>query len=140
MSWSRLLADATVIVHAAYVSFVVVGQLAIMIGLALGRGWARNWWLRVVHLGMIAVVVLESWIGMACPLTTLENALRRRAGQATYGGSFLGDWAHRLIFVRAEPWVFTLVYTAFGLAVAATFLLGPPRWPGRRVRVDDPRA
>jgi hypothetical protein len=136
MTWPRLLADLTVIVHAAYVSFVVLGQLAIVIGLALQQPWARNWWFRLIHLGMITVVVLESWIGLACPLTTLENALRQQAGQATHAGSFVGDWAHRLIFVRADPWMFTVAYSLFGLAVAATFLLGPPRWPRRPLDHD----
>jgi hypothetical protein len=32
-----------------------------------------------------------------------------------------------LLFFDAEPWVFTVCYTLFGLAVLATFVLAPPR-------------
>jgi hypothetical protein len=42
---------------------------------------------------------------------------------------------HRLIFLQADPWVFTVVYCLFGAAVALTFLLGRPRWPGRQAEV-----
>jgi hypothetical protein len=32
-----------------------------------------------------------------------------------------------LIFYQAEPWVFTLSYAIFGLAVVAALVLAPPR-------------
>ena len=50
-------------------------------------------------------------------------------GQEGYPGDFIGYWAHQLIFYRAEPWVFTVGYILFGLAVLAAFILAPPRWP-----------
>ncbi len=131
MIWYRILADLIVVFHAAYVGFVVFGQLAILLGLALRQRWARNPAFRLVHLAMIAIVVLEAWVGMVCPLTTWESALREKAGQTGYPGDFIGYWAHRLIFFQAEPWVFTLIYTLFGLVVAATFVFAPPRWPRR---------
>ena len=53
------------------------------------------------------------------------------AGEGGYTGDFIGHWAHRLIFYEAEPWVFTVLYVSFGLAVLAAFVLAPPRWPGR---------
>jgi hypothetical protein len=102
---------------------------AILLGLALGWGWVRNFWLRTLHLAAIAVVAAQALAGVNCPLTVLENHLRRQAGQQTYPGAFIGYWAHRLIFFEAAPWVFTLVYSLFGLAVLAAFVLGPPRWP-----------
>src|SRR4051812_25109840 len=108
MLWARVLADTIVVVHAAFVAFVVLGMAAILLGVALRRGWVRNFWFRVTHLAAIGVVVLETLTGLACPLTTWEHALRRRAGQTGYAGDFIGHWAHRLIFFDAEPWVFTL--------------------------------
>jgi hypothetical protein len=82
---------------------------------------------RVAHLVAIGVVVAQAWLGVLCPLTTLENALRRRAGQAEYAESFIGHWLHRLIFYEAEPWIFTVVYTAFAALVVLTWALGAPR-------------
>jgi hypothetical protein len=128
MLWARVLADVIVIVHAAYVAFVVLGLMAILAGIVFRWSWVRRPVFRIVHLTMIAIVVGESLAGIPCPLTVWEHQLRIRAGQAAYPGDFLGHWAHRLIFFRAEPWVFTVIYTLFGLAVLATFLLAPPRW------------
>jgi hypothetical protein len=126
--WARVLADVIVVVHASYVAFVVFGLVAVVLGLVWGKPWARNPWLRGVHLAMIGVVVGEALVGVPCPLTVWENRLRALAGQEVNRGGFVADWAHRLIFFRAAPWVFTLVYCVFGLAVVLTFVLAPPRW------------
>ncbi len=81
-------------------------------------------------------MVGESLIGVPCPLTVWEAQLRKMAGQTGYTGDFLGYWAHRLIFFRADPWVFTLIYTLFGLAVLVAFILAPPR--RSRAAIDPP--
>jgi Protein of Unknown function (DUF2784) len=128
MPWARMLADLIVVFHASYVSFVVLGLLVILIGAALHWQWVRNFWFRIAHLAAIGVVVTESVAGIPCPLTVWESQLRRAAGQAGYSGDFIGYWAHRLIFYQAEPWVFTMLYVLFGLAVLAAFILAPPRW------------
>jgi hypothetical protein len=132
MLWARVLADAIVVVHAAYVSFVVFGLVAILLGIVCRWGWVRNFWFRSIHLIMIGIVVGEALAGIPCPLTVWEAELRKLAGQTAYTGDFLGHWAHRLIFVPAKPWVFTLVYILFGLAVFMTFILAPPRRAHRR--------
>ena len=50
----------------------------IQLGGALGWGWVRLRWFRITHLCAIGVVVIQSWLGVMCPLTTLEMALRPR--------------------------------------------------------------
>ena len=125
----RALADLVVVLHAAYVLFVLFGLIAILIGIARRWAWIRNFWFRTVHLLMIAVVVAQAWLGQACPLTTLENYLRRRGGQSGYPGDFIAHLVHELIFVDAPSWAFVLCYTHFGSVVLATFVLAPPRWP-----------
>jgi hypothetical protein len=132
MLWARILADMIVVAHVCYVAFVVLGLVVILIGTALGWPWVRNFYFRLIHLAMIAIVVGEALAGIPCPLTVWEHQLRIKAGEATYSGDFLGYWAHRLLFYRAEPWVFTVCYTLFGLAVLAAFVLAPPRRPGRK--------
>ena len=62
------------------------------------------------------------------------------AGQTAYTGDFLGHWAHQLIFFRADPWVFTVIYTLFGLAVLVAFFLAPPRRLGGTRPVTTNRA
>jgi hypothetical protein len=129
MFWARVLADVVVVIHAFFVAFVLLGMVAIVVGLVLGWGWVRNFWFRGLHLAAIGVVAAQALVGVICPLTILENTLRRQAGQETYPGAFIGYWAHRLIFFQASPRVFTLAYSLFGAAVLGAFLLGPPRWP-----------
>jgi Protein of Unknown function (DUF2784) len=122
-----LAADVIVAAHFAYVAFVVLGLLLTLVGIARGWSWVRNPWFRGVHLATILIVVAEAWLGITCPLTTWEKQLRRLAGQTTYGGDFLGRWLHEVLFFDLPPAVFTLIYTAFGLAVIATWVFAPPR-------------
>lgn len=123
----KLAADLVVVLHFGYVAFVVLGQLAILIGILLRWGWIRNMWFRCLHLGAIGIVVAEALLGWVCPLTTLEAWLRAQAGATTYQGDFIGHWAHQLLFYDAPPWVFTTAYVAFGLIVLATFCIAPPK-------------
>ena len=101
MLWARVLADLIVVFHACYVSFVVFGLAAILAGAVFRWRWVRNFWFRAIHLVMIAIVVGESLAGVPCPLTVWEQQLRKRAGEVSFTGDFIGYWAHRLIFYRA---------------------------------------
>ncbi len=127
----RILADTIVIIHAAFVAFVGLGLVAIVIGLLFKRSWARNFWFRMLHLSAIAFVVFEEAANMRCPLTVWENHLRQQAGQVGYPGDFLGYWAHNLIFFDLPSRFFTLFYGCVGLTILGIFVLGPPRrpWP-----------
>lgn len=126
MSAYGLLADGVLVTHALFVAFVVLGQALILAGLLLHWRWVGNFRFRMAHLAAIGIVMLQAWLGVLCPLTILENALRRRAGEAAYTGSFIEHWLHRIIFYDAEPWVFTIVYSAFAAVVAATWFYGRP--------------
>ena len=125
----RALADLVVFVHFSYVMFVVGGLILVLVGRVRGWRWIGNFWFRGFHLLAIVTVVLQAWMGVVCPLTTLENALRHRAGESVYPGSFIAYWVHDLLFVDAPPWVFTMAYSAFGILVVSVLLLAPPRWP-----------
>lgn len=130
----RFLADVIVISHAAYAGFIVLGLVAILVGTGLGWSWVRNFWFRLVHLVMIAVVAGEAALGITCPLTALENYVRQQAGQGAYTGSFIGKLAHDLLFFEAPEWVLSGVHILFFVAVLATFVWARPAWPGRRRR------
>ena len=126
------LADLVLVVHAAFVTFVVVGLLLIWIGQVRRWGFVRNFWFRVAHLAAIGVVAAESVSGFVCPLTTWEDRLRLRAGgEQRYAGSFIQHWLHQVIFFDLSESVFTVFYLAFFLAVALSLWWVPPRWPGR---------
>lgn len=125
------LADAVLVLHAGVVLFVVGGLVLVVLGNAvpaLGWRWVNRWWFRLAHLGAIAVVVAESWLGITCPLTTLEAWLRVQAGAAAHGQGFIEHGLQRLLFYSAPPWVFVLAYTLFFALVLAAWW----RWPPRR--------
>lgn len=120
-------ADATLLVHALFVAFVVLGLVLVVAGGMRGWAWVRNPWFRYAHLGAIGVVVIQAWLGRVCPLTTLESALRARAGDAAYAGSFIAHWVEAALYYRAPEWVFAVAYTAFAVLVAACWVRVRPR-------------
>ena len=129
-----LLADAVLALHLGVVVFVVGGLVAIVVGHRRGWQWAADLRFRLLHLAAIGFVVAEAWLGLTCPLTTLEMALRARAGGAVYAGGFVEHWLQRLLYFDAPPWVFVLGYSLFGLLVALAWWRCPPRVARRRGR------
>jgi hypothetical protein len=84
----RFAADAVLAAHLAFVLFAVGGGL-----LVLRRpGWA---WVHIPAVAWAAFVEFSGWI---CPLTPLEVAFRRRAGEAGYGGDFVEHYLLALIY------------------------------------------
>lgn len=133
----QALADTVLVLHFGVVLFVVLGLPIIFVGNWAGWSWVNGFWWRVGHLAAIAVVIAQAWLGRYCVLTTLESALRERAGQIGYQHSFIEHWVQRLMFFAAPWWVFTLAYTGFGLLVAWAWWRYPPR--ARRSARFNPR-
>ena len=75
----RILADCVVLVHAAFVAFVVLGGF-------LAWRWRG---VALVHVPCAVWGIAIEYGGWICPLTPLENALRARAGLEGYGGGFV---------------------------------------------------
>ncbi|HLF38644.1 MAG TPA: DUF2784 domain-containing protein [Burkholderiales bacterium] len=117
-----LLADVILIVHFLFVAFVVGGLALIWIGAAAGWAWVRNFWFRVAHLAAIVFVAGEALVGVWCPLTVWEDALRGVHGEK----SFVARWIHRLMFYDFPGWMFTVAYVLFALVVAASWWLVRP--------------
>ena len=86
--WYRLLADAVLIVHLAFIVFVALGGLLV-------QRWPRLAWL---HLPAIAWGAWIEFSGSICPLTPLEVGLRARSGEPTYTGGFIEHYITRLIY------------------------------------------
>lgn len=134
-----LLADLVVAAHFVYVSYVVFGQLLIVAGVVLRWAWIRNPWFRITHLLAILIVVFESLWSIECPLTTLEQWLRVKAGHAGTEESFVARIIHRLMFFSTEEvseQTLMYCYIVAGLVVLATFLLAPPRFTRRRQHTE----
>ena len=123
----QLAADAVLLLHVLFVVFVVFGLVLIFVGRAFAWSWVRNPWFRLAHLVAIAVVVVQAWLSVLCPLTTIEMTLRNRAGDATYTGSFIAHWLESVLYYQAPPWVFVVCYTVFGALVIASWFWVRPR-------------
>jgi hypothetical protein len=127
------LADAILITHALFITFVIVGFVLILWGGIRRWAWIRNYPFRLSHLTAIGIVVLQAWCEKVCPLTLWENRLREAAGGSSYAAAFMQYWLHQLIFYDFSPWVFTVVYTLFGGCVLATWIW----WPPDKIRGDE---
>ena len=122
-----LAADAVLLLHTLIVIFVVIGLILLFIGKARKWSWVRNPWFRVVHLLAIAVIVVQSWFGLICPLTSFEMALRSRASDTVYTGSFIAHWLDSILYYQAPPWVFMVCYSVFGALVVGSWFWIRPR-------------
>ncbi len=84
----RAAADAILVAHFAFVLFAVLGALLVL-------RWPRLAWLHLPAAGWAAVVEFSGW---TCPLTPLEQALRRSAGDAGYAGDFIERYMVSLLY------------------------------------------
>ncbi len=106
----RIAADLIVLVHFAFVIFVVAGGL-------LALKWPKMAYLH------IPAAVWGAWIGFAnwiCPLTPLENHLHRLAGEAGYAGGFIEHYINRILYPAGLTAGMRVI---LGVAVVAANLL-----------------
>lgn len=117
-----MIADAVLVVHALFVLFVVGAFFLILVGAGRWR-WVRNRTFRLLHLAAIVFVTAEALLGLTCPLTAWEDALRGASAER----SFIGRWVARLLYYDFPEWVFATAYCAFALAVIWAWIAIPPR-------------
>ncbi len=84
----QVLADATVVLHLAFVLFVVAGGLLVL-------RWPRLAW---VHLPAAAWGAWVEFAGWICPLTPVENWLRQKSGGAIYSAPFIEHYIIPLLY------------------------------------------
>lgn len=104
--FASLAADLVVLIHFGFILFVVFGGLLVL-------RWPRVAW---VHLPAAAWGAGIELLGVICPLTPLEKALHRTAGEAGYEGGFIGQY---LVPVIYPPGLTYGVQLALGLLVIA---------------------
>lgn len=120
------LADLVLLIHFAFVLFVVGGLAATWIGAALSWQWVRSYWFRTTHLMAILFVALEAVLGIACPLTIWEDALRGSAHKASFVRRHVGRW----LYYDLPEWTFAAIYVGFAAVVLITFVLVKPEQRG----------
>ncbi|BBP84757.1 hypothetical protein PHLH8_43990 [Pseudomonas sp. Pc102] len=75
----RIAADAVVLFHMGFILFVLLGGLLVL-------RWPK---VALLHLPAVCWGVTVEWLHLICPLTPLENSLRRAAGEQGYQGGFI---------------------------------------------------
>ena len=118
MIW-RALADLVLLIHFAFIVFVIVGGF-----------FANRWpWLPRVHLPAIAWAVVLEFLGWICPLTPLENSLRQASGEAGYVGGFLEHYLVQVVYpVGLTPEI--QIYIGLGVLLINGLAYGVA-WRGR---------
>ena len=106
----RVAADAVLVAHAAFVAFVVAGGWLVL-------RWPRLAWLHLPAAAWGAAISFGGWI---CPLTPLEVALRRAAGEAGWAGGFV---EHYLLAALYPEGLTRGVQAALGAGVIAANVL-----------------
>lgn len=112
-----ILADAVTVAHLAFILFVAVGAL-------LAARWP---WLVWAHVPALAWGVGTVTVGFTCPLTTLELALRTRAGQRGFEGGFVDRYVEGVIYPERST-------TALRVLVAVAVVAGYVAFYRRHVR------
>jgi hypothetical protein len=103
-----LLGRSILALHLAVIAFNVAGLVVIPLGAKLGWRFVRIRWLRLAHLGSLAVVALQAALGRACFLTVWQS-------EATGGGRadpLIMRVVNSVIFWPLPIWVFTALYLA----------------------------
>jgi len=102
-----MLADFVVVLHFLFVLFVVLGGLLVL-------RWPRVAWLHVPAAIWGAAIELAGGI---CPLTPLENSLRRQAGGTGYSGGFIEHYILPILYPSALTRDIQLILGLLVLAV-----------------------
>jgi hypothetical protein len=123
----RLLADAVLVLHFAFIVFVVGGLVLVVVGNLRAWSWVNGLWFRTAHLGAIGFVVAQSWLDRPCPLTTLEAWLRPHEGAPPYSEGFIEHWFQRVFAFDVPPWAFSTTDIGIGLLTLLAWWYFPPQ-------------
>jgi hypothetical protein len=108
-----MLADLVVILHFAFVLFVILGGLLVL-------RWPR---LAYVHLPVALYGALIELVGWICPLTPLEKRLRESAGLQGYQGGFVEHYILPVLYpaglTRGVQWVLGVLVLGINLVIYA---------------------
>ncbi len=117
-----LLAQIILYVHFAIIAFNVLGLVVIPLGAWLKWRIVRIAWLRLLHLGIMAVVAGQALAGRACFLTIWEDEL---TGNRSAPAPLIAHWVDGLIYWNIPIWGFAILYSALFLYLVALTVLVP---------------
>ena len=107
--YTKFFADTILILHFLVIIFIISLYFLIPYGYSKNWKFVKNYKIRLAHLMLIFFITLETFLGIICPLTTLENYLR---GQS-YSETFISFWISKVIYWDLPTTFFIVVYTIF---------------------------
>ena len=123
----RLLADLIVMIHSAWILFVLRGFILTLRGF-LHKEFFERWLFRTLHLFGIAYVSILAMMGKYCPLTIWENTLRAKYDpRLTYPGSFMIYYVEKFVYPDINPLFIQIPTTFIAIFTVAVFIIRPPK-------------
>ena len=117
------ISDIVLILHFCIVIFIILGFFLVPIGYKLNWEWLRNVKLRSLHLGLICLVALETFLGVKCPLTIIEIKLNN----LNYSKTFIAYWISRVLYWDLPTQFFIVLYSLCVLWAILMWTIFPPK-------------
>src|SRR5438093_13629771 len=123
--WYSLFTDLIVLLHFAFVLFVLFGGL-------LTVKWPRVVW---IHGPALLWGCIVEFTGTVCPLTPLENHLRMQGGEFGYEGDFVSRWLLPILYPEALTRSIQLALGAIVLVLNVAIYAR--RWSSRLINLPE---
>ncbi len=122
----RILADLIVVVHLAWILFMLEGFILTLRGF-FHKEFFERWLFRTAHLLGIAYVSTLALMGRYCPLTVWENTLRAKYDPSlNYPGSFMIYYFEKFVYPDVNPLIIQIPTTFIAVFTVVVFIIKPP--------------
>tara|TARA_B100001758_G_C17974955_1_gene385227 strand:+ start:135 stop:503 length:369 start_codon:yes stop_codon:yes gene_type:complete len=115
--------DLILILHFSIVIFITSLFFLIPVGYKLNWSSVRKKNLRKIHVALMAFITLETLLGIACPLTYLENYLLNKVETEL----FLSFWLKKIIYWDFPSIFFIILYLICFAWTIIMWILFPPK-------------
>ena len=112
-----------IFIHFLIVLFITFLLFFIPIGYKFSWKFMRNKKLRLSHFLLMSFVTIETILGIACPLTTIENHL----SDNKYDKTFISFWMEKVIYWDFPSSFFIILYSACLTWVIIMWKIYPPQ-------------
>ena len=118
-----MIANLILFLHFGVVSFVTFGLLIIPLGFLFKWSWTKNRNFRLIHIFLMGFITIETLMGLTCPLTYIENALRGTDQTTT----FISFWLMKIIYWDMPSHFFIGLYLICVTWLLVFWRLHPPK-------------
>ena len=121
--YNKFFADTILILHFLIIIFIISLYFLIPYGYSKNWKFVKSYKIRLIHLMLIFFITIETFFGIICPLTTLENDLRGHS----YSETFISFWISKVIYWDLPTTFFIIIYVAFLIFAIILWLKFQPK-------------